>query len=173
MYAEALTAFLGGILGFAVLVGFAVMVDRFWINERLVKITLYGAGSILICGLSMTFIIPMLFTPPTPGELPASPQLVDAFRFMHTRASEFGYVRLYGIVSFSTAGTTGVLYVLSPLISSTLDREEYGVASLIFLAVGLVTLIGFLPFFKGLSAVLTVVATVIGILVGVKKLTDR
>ena len=42
-----------------------------------------------------------------------------------------------------------------------------------FLAVGLVALIGFVPFFKGLSVVLTVVATVIGILVGVKKLADQ
>ena len=168
MYTEALSAFLTGILVVAVLIGFSVMVDRFWTNERLVKITFMGAGYLFPGILFLTFLFLIVLEPPTTDDF-----RLGFISFIHNKLSEFGYTRLYAAFNFSLVGGIGLVYVLSPLVpSAAIDREGHMYAFFVFLAIGLVTLVG-IVFFEVIAWILGVVATIIGILVGVKKLSGQ
>ena len=150
---------------FLVLFVLSLIADRVWYAETLAKWT-FGFSA-----LSLTFLIMILA-----GELIVSPDLspldisfIDSFKWL---ASQFGGWSLFlAFIYLTSALGIFVAFLLSWLIDSV-DPGEYGLIALGDFVIGLVFLIGFFPFFKGVSLILGVVATIIGILVGFRKLVS-
>jgi len=166
---EALNTFLIGISIVAILIGISVVLERFWTNELLVMITFEGAGFLLFMILFAAFFLTVFdFETPTQDEF-----RMGMISFFHMKLSEIGYARIFAAFNFCLAGGVGFLWVLSPLVPSVIDRQAHAGAFFIFVTIGLVTLVGLFVFFEGVALILGIVATVIGILLGIKKLSSQ
>ncbi len=121
--------------------------------------------------LPLTFLIMILA-----GEMMVSPDLlpldigfIDSFKWL---ASQFGGWSLFlAFIYLTTALGIFVVFLLSWLVDSV-DTGDYGFIALGNFVIGLVFLIGFFPFFKGVSLILGIIATIIGISVGFRKLVS-
>jgi hypothetical protein len=93
--------------------------------------------------------------------------------FMNWLASEYGGWSVFIGVNYLCLGTaTGLMALLAPFVVAV-DAEGFGLLAITTVLIGIIFLTGFFDFFKALSLILGIVATIIGILVGFKKLATK
>jgi len=90
--------------------------------------------------------------------------------FVKWKASGFGgWSVLIATDEFCFAMAAGVMFLLAWFVDAA-EQVLYGFIALLGLVWGLVFLLGFFVFFEGLALILGLVATIIGIMVGLRKL---
>ena len=83
-----------------------------------------------------------------------------------------GWARSYAALNFAAAAATSIGFLLSEFVDAV-DDSIYVVGFLISLSIALIVLFGFIVFFEGFALILGIVGTIIGILIGVRKLRGR
>ncbi len=78
---------------------------------------------------------------------------------------------LLAIGYFICAFASGVMFLLARFVNAVED-ELYGYLALLSLVIGIVFSVGFFDFLEGVALILGILATIIGIMVGIKKLSS-
>lgn len=157
-----------------VLLGISLVAKRFQKNDRVVKFTFGGAFFFLLFSLfsfAVEIFVGDIYSDLTPDE---DFRLLFVRwgheKYAHAKLSDFGYGRLWAMGCFSGAGAGLIMAMLSRFVEPIVDEDVYGMLSVLLLALGIILLIGFSVLLEGLAFVLGIVATVVAILVGIKKL---
>lgn len=83
-----------------------------------------------------------------------------------------GWARFFAGMYLTSACAAGIAWMLATFVPSV-DERKYFWGFLVALCVGVLLVVGFLVFFEGLALILGIIGTIIGILIGVKKLKGR
>ncbi len=83
-----------------------------------------------------------------------------------------GWARFFAQMYFTAAGAAGIAWMLATFVPSV-DERKYFVGFVVSLCVGVLLVAGFFIFFEGLALILGIIGTIIGILIGMKKLKGR
>ena len=156
---------IGSLIAAIVLYAASVILDRF----------AEGRGSGLTLGFATVFFywfiffsVLSIFIEPSLSPVPGSyinelKEIVSVFG---------GWSKFFAALYLIGTGSLGVSLLIS-LFIDIVDSFYYTVLFVLTLCVGLLFLIGFIPFFEGVDLILGIVGTIIGITVGIKKLMGR
>jgi hypothetical protein len=148
---------------FLLSVAISVLADRFSSSDKLARV--FFGFSFLPLFFLIIFVVYDLVLASAPLDL----GLVDSFKWS---ASKFGgWSPFIAVQYFCGAAAFGVLFGLSWFINDV-ETEFYGFVALFGLINGIVFLVGFLVFFEALALILGIIATIITIILGVKKLSS-
>lgn len=111
---------------------------------------------------SFTSFMPITDHPPDPTQM-------SYFEWIEWITSQVGWPRFLATIWLSAACASGVMLILSSLVNAV-KSKYYALAFGIAFTGGIIFILGFYKFFEGFSLILGIVATAVGILVGIKKL---
>ena len=115
--------------------------------------------------LSINFLIMNIFF--SWDNAPIELGTIDFFRWLVSECG--GWSPALAASHFMFASALGIMFLLARFVDAV-EPEWYGIGALIGLVSGTVFLVGFFIFFKWLSLILGIVSTIIGIMVGLRKL---
>lgn len=156
------------LVGALVLFTISVLAERRNISQSVVKYSFFGAGCLLAISFVGVAMLVILGEPPIISPDADIPEILKWWEenpYFH-----ISFRWYFQITNLSMAAAAGVMYLLSGFVEKSVDSKVLGIIFFMGLGTGLVIVVGFFFLLEKIALVLGLVATVIGILVGLRSL---
>ena len=151
-----------------VLFTISVLAERRDMNKSVVEYSFFGAVCFLAASFAGVALRVILGEPPILRPDANASEVIKLLK--EDPYLNIGFTRFWGVMNWSIAASAGVMYLLSGFVERSVDSKILGIIFFVGLGSGLVIVVGLFLLLEKIALVLGIVATVIGILVGLRSL---